>query len=125
MKLKIQPASYPFIKIHYRKQRGHEDSIFETEVSLLRELWLDLANACKSVAENMNDRSHRQAKEGLNQMFKRIMTEIEAEDRRMVNKEAYETLADLVFEINSRNDLDMVRKGQIIHDIASRLQLET
>lgn len=125
VKLHIEPESYPLIKLNYNKQREHENRLVEIEVKSKRKLWLDLANTCKTISKDMNDPSHREAKEGLTQMFKRIMSEIEAEDSRLANKKAYESLADIVFEINSRTDLDMVRKGQMIHDIASRLQLET
>ncbi len=61
---------------------------------------------------------------GFNHMSQRIVEEIEAENRRLQFKEAYESFTNFVAQISSRTDLDDVRKGQIIHDMACKLKLE-
>ena len=57
-------------------------------------------------------------------MSQRILAEIEAENRRLKFKEAYESLADFIVEVSLRPNLDKVRKAQIIYDRASELKLE-
>jgi hypothetical protein len=39
-------------------------------------------------------------------------------------KGVYESLADFVFELSGRTDLDKVRIGQLIHEKANKLKLQ-
>lgn len=52
-----------------------------------------------------------------------IMDEIAAEDKRIRNREIYDSFLDFVVAIMKRTDLDKARKAQIIHDKASLMQL--
>jgi hypothetical protein len=122
IKLNLEPASYPVIKIHLNAQ--DENNTFETEVRFPREFWLNMANSCKEVAGSMGAFTSQNIVSGLNLMHQTILLEIAAEDRRLKYQEAYESLVDFVFEINNRTDLDKVRKGQIIHDRACELKLQ-
>jgi hypothetical protein len=54
----------------------------------------------------------------------RIMADIAVERKTQRNKEIFESFADFVAETTSRRDLDRARKGQIIHEKASRLRLK-
>jgi hypothetical protein len=76
------------------------------------------------MADSMDAISSGTIKAGLNLMSQKITVEIEAEDNRLRNKEAYETFADAIAQIANRADLDKARKGQMIHDTACRLQLK-
>ena len=123
VKLKLEPASYPVIKIHLNAQG--ENNTFETEVRFPREFWLNMANSCKKVAGSLGAFTSQNIVSGLNLMHQSILVEIAAEDRRLKHQEVYESLADFVFEINNRTDLDKVRKGQMIHDRACELKLQS
>ncbi len=124
VKFKISPASYPGIKIYY-KDRGEQEYIgFETKVTFPQEYWLNLANTCQEAAKSMNAFSSQKIVSALNLMSQMVMVEIEAENRRVQYKDAYEALADYVFEVNNRADLDKVRKGQMIYDRACQLGLK-
>ena len=122
IKLNLEPASYPVIKIHLNAQG--ENNTFETEVRFPREFWMNMANSCKEVAGSMGAFTSQNIVSGLNLMHQTILLEIAAEDRRLKYQEAYESLVDFVFEINNRTDLDKVRKGQMIHDRACELKLQ-
>ena len=121
VKLKLEPASYPLIKVNLNAQG--ENNMFETEVRFPREFWMNMANSCKEVAGSMGAFTSQNIVSGLNLMHQTILLEIAAEDRRLKYQEAYESLVDFVFEINNRTDLDKVRKGQMIHDWACELKL--
>jgi hypothetical protein len=121
VKLKLEPASYPLIKVNLNAQG--ENNMFETEVRFPREFWMNMANSCKEVAGSMGAFTSQNIVSGLNLMHQTILLEIAAEDRRLKYQEAYESLVDFVFEINNRTDLDKVRKGQMIHDRACELKL--
>ena len=121
VKLKLEPASYPLIKVNLNAQG--ENNMFETEVRFPREFWMNMANSCKEVAGSMGAFTSQNIVSGLNLMHQTILLEIAAEDRRLQYQEAYESLVDFVFEINNRTDLDKVRKGQMIHDRACELKL--
>ena len=121
VKLKLEPASYPLIKVNLNAQG--ENNMFETEVRFPREFWMNMANSCKEVAGSMGAFTSQNIVSGLNLMHQTILLEIAAEDRRLKYQEAYESLVDFVFEINNRIDLDKVRKGQMIHDRACELKL--
>jgi hypothetical protein len=122
VKFKIKPKSYPLIKVHFKNQHEYEDDMLESEVAFPQEFWLDLANNCKEVAAGMGTFGSQKIVSGLNLMAQTIMAEIQAEQKRLHNKDAYESLVDFVFEINNRSDLDKVRKGQMIHDRACQLK---
>ena len=124
VRFKVKPASYPLIKIQLNSQSENENDQLETEVTFPREFWVTLADNCKDVAHSMGAFSSNKIITALHLMCQSIMSEIEAEDRRMKFREAYESLVDFVFEISDRTDLDKVRKGQMIHDRARRLQLQ-
>ena len=122
IKLKLEPASYPVIKMHLNAQ-GDNNTV-ETEVRFPREFWMNMANSCKEVAGSMGAFTSQNVVSGLNLMHQSILLEIAAEDKRLKHQAAYESLVDFVFEINNRTDLDKVRKGQLIHDRACELKLQ-
>jgi hypothetical protein len=124
MKLKIKPISYPVMEISIKNGSKHEDNFFETEVTFPMEFWLSLADTLKEGAKGMGAFGSQWVISGLNRMSQRILAEIEAEDRRLQFKETHESFTNFVVQINSRTDLDDVRKGQIIHDMAHKLKLE-
>ena len=121
VRFKIKPTSYPSIKICYKEP---EKDFLEAEVTFPKEFWISLANACRQVTGNMGAFSSQNVSTALSLMSKAIMGEISAEEKRMKNKEAYESLVDFVNEVSSRTDLDKVRKGQLIHNEAWRLRLQ-
>ena len=124
MKLKIKPISYPVMEIFLKNGSEHEDDFLETEVTFPMEFWLSLADTLKGGAKGMGAFGSQGVISGLNSMSQRIMAEIKAEERRLQFKETYESFTNFVVQINSRTDLDDVRKGQIIHDMACKLKLE-
>jgi len=124
MKLKIKLTSYPVMEISLKNRSEHEDDFLETEVTFPMEFWLSLALTLKGGAKGLGAFGSHGVISGLNSMSQGIMAEIKAEDRRLKFKEAYESFADFVVQINSRTDLDDVRKAQIIHDMAWKLKLE-
>jgi len=124
MKLKIKPISYPVMEISLKNGSEHEDDFLETEVTFPMEFWLSLALTLKGGAKGMGAFGSQGVISGLNRMSQRIMAEIEAENRRLKFKEAYESLADFIVEVSLRPNLDKVRKAQIIYDRASELKLE-
>jgi len=124
MKLEIKPTSYPIIEIFLKNGSEHEDDLLETEVTLPREFWLSLADTLREGAKGMGAFGSQRVISGFNHMAQRIVEEIEAENRRVQFKEAYESFTNFVAQISSRKDLDDVRKGQIIHDMACKLKLE-
>ena len=124
MKLKIKPRSYPVMQISLKNGSEHEDDFLETEVTFPMEFWLSLALTLKGGAKGMGAFGSQGVISGLKRMSQRIMAEIEAENQRLKFKETYESFANFVVQINSRTDLDDVRKGQIIHDMACKLKLE-
>jgi hypothetical protein len=117
VKFKIKPASYPLMKLYFNEQRENEDNALEAETEFPKEFWINLANTCREVARGMSTFSSQKIVMGL-------MAEVEAEDKRLRNKEVYESFLDFVIEVNSRTDLDKVRKGQMIHDKANKLRLQ-
>ncbi len=122
VKFKIKPKAYPLITLCLNKQ--HEDDMLETEVAFPQEFWIDLAKNCKEVAASMGAFRSQKIVSGLNAMSEKITAEIDAENKRSRYRDAYEFLADFVFEIHNRADLDKVRKGQMIHDKACQLKLQ-
>ena len=124
VELKIEAGAYPKVKLNWQPLDGDQDEVMETEVSFPKELWIDFAHACRQIADDMNAFRSGKLRAGLNVVSQRIMAEIEAEDKRLRNREAYESFAELVAQIVGREDLDKVRKGQLVHDTACRLQLK-
>jgi len=119
--LDINPERYPEMELSLNEITEHEDKLFETKVTFPKEFWLNLADTLKQVGYHGQD---DRTKEGFNSISQRIMEEIEAENRRLKFKEAYESFADFIIEINKRTDLDNVRKAQMIHDMACQMKLE-
>jgi regulatory protein YycI of two-component signal transduction system YycFG len=124
MKLKIKPISYPVMEISLENGSEHEDDFLETEVTFPMEFWSSLALTLKGGAKDMGAFGSKRIISELQRMSQRILAEIEAENRRLKFKETYESFTNFVVQINSRTDLDDVRKGQIIHDMAHKLKLE-
>jgi hypothetical protein len=125
VRIEIKPSSYPMIKLHGKQQREYENDALETDVSFPKELWMNLARACDEVAYGMDAFSSPKVQKALSLMADKIITEIDAEDRRSRYKELYESFFDFVVEINKRTDSDRVRKAQLIHDKACQIQLQS
>jgi hypothetical protein len=123
-RIEIMPSLYPMMKLHGKQQREYEDDELETNVSFPRELWMNLARACDEVAYGMDALSSPKVQNALGLMADKIITEIDAEDRRSQYRELYESFFDFVAEIIKRTDLDRVRKAQLIHDEACQIQLQ-
>jgi hypothetical protein len=123
VKFTVKPKSYPMVKFHYRGQNENDNDLFETEVTFPQEFWLNLAGMCREVASSMGVFSSQKIMAGLNLMSQTILAEIEAESRRLKYKGEYESLADFVFEMSNRTDIDKVRIGQLIHEKANKLKL--
>jgi hypothetical protein len=124
LKLEIKPTSYPVVEISFKNGSEHEDDFLETEVTLPKEFWLSLSDTLREGVRGMGAFGSQRIISGFNHMSQRIVEEIQAEHRRAQFKEAYESFTNFVAEISSRTDLDDVRKGQIIHDMACKLKLE-
>ena len=124
LKLEIKPTSYPVVEISLKNGSEHEDDFLETEVTLPKDFWLSLSDTLREGARGMGAFGSQRIISGFNHMSQRIVEEIQAEHRRAQFKEAYESFTNFVAEISSRTDLDDVRKGQIIHDMACKLKLE-
>ena len=120
--LDIKSELYPEMEISFNEISEHEDNLFEAKVTFPKEFWLNLAETLNQVANDMG--GDDPVRSGFNLVSQRIMAEIKAEERRLQFKETYESFTNFVVQINSRTDLDDVRKGQIIHDMAHKLKLE-
>ena len=125
IKVKIKPSAYPMIKLHWKQQSEFKHDGLETDVLFPRELWENIAKACDKIAHAMGAFNSPKVRKALTLMADRIMAEIDAEDRRLRHKESYESFLDFVEEISNRADLDRVRKGQLIHQKACQIQLQS
>jgi hypothetical protein len=67
--------------------------------------------------------SSKKVRDALSLMAEGILSQIEAEDKRLRYKAAYEDFFDSVVEIYNSKDFDKVRKGQLIHQKAAQLKL--
>ena len=85
---------------------------------------MHLARACDEIAHGMGAFSSPKVREALNLMADRIIAQMDAEDRRLRNKESYESFFDFVVAISNRADLDIVRKAQLIHERAEQIQIQ-
>jgi CheY-like chemotaxis protein len=122
VELMINPGLYPVVKIVLNEPMA-EHEVFEATAPLHKELWLHVARECKERAAAMDVLASQRLVSSLNSLADRILDQVNAEDKRERNREAYESFADFVAEINTRTDLDKIRKAQLIHDRASELQL--
>ena len=122
MMLDINPGRYPEMELSINIIVEDEDKLFETKVTFPREFWLNLADTLNEVAYKMYEDDP--VKSGFKLLSQRILAEIEAANRRVKFKKAYESFADFIIEINNRTDLDNVRKAQMIHDRACQMKLE-
>ena len=120
--LEVEPNSYPQVALFWRKDRGEAD--LATEILFSRELWISIARACEEVISSIAPSGAIEVQESLSLMAERIMSEVEAEDNRLRYQATYEDFFDSVVEINSRKDMDRVRRGQMIHDMAYQVKLE-
>ena len=122
VELMINPGLYPAVKIVLNEPASEHD-IFEATAPLHKEVWLHVAKECKERAAAMDVFASQRLVSGLNTLADLIFNEVNAEEKRERNREAYQSFADFVAEINSRTDLDKIRKAQLIHDKASELHL--
>ncbi|MGD8915638.1 MAG: GGDEF domain-containing protein [Syntrophobacterales bacterium] len=121
--LHVEADSYPKIRLHFREKRGDKHDELKIDVSLPKKFWVNLSDVCRQTTDSLDSYSSGTLRKALNWMSQRIMAEIELEDKRILNKEEYEILADTAAQIFNRADLDKARKGQMIHDLACRLKL--
>ena len=122
VELMINPGLYPAVKIVLNEPVSEHD-VFEATAPLHKEVWLHVAKECKERAAGMDVFASQRLVSALNSLADMIFDEVNAEEKRERNREAYESFADFVAEINTRTDLDKIRKAQLIHDKASELQL--
>jgi len=119
MELIANPNFYPVVKLMWR-EAGAQD-IFEATTPFNKEVWFKLATECRNRAAAL-DASQKMIS-CLNLVADMIMAEINAEERRERNREAYNLFADFIAEIDVRTDLDKTRKAQMIHDRAHQLKI--
>jgi CheY-like chemotaxis protein len=122
VELMINPTLYPAVKIVLNEQAS-EHEVFEVTAPLHKEVWLHVAKDCKERAAAMDVVASQGLVSALNSLGDMIFAQVNAEEKRERNREAYESFADFVSTINTRTDLDKIRKAQLIHDKASELQL--
>jgi hypothetical protein len=120
MELIANPTSYPVVKVMWREVGAQET--FEATTPFNKEVWINLATECKNRAAAI-DASQKMVS-CLNLVADMIMSEVNAEDRRERNREAYNLFADFIAEIGARTDLDKTRKAQMIHDRAHQLKID-
>jgi hypothetical protein len=123
--IEIRPELYPMIKLYGKQHSEYGRDALETDVSLPKGLWENIARTCDEIAHGMGAFNSPKVRKALTLMADRIMAEIDAEDRRLRHKESYESFLDFVEEISNRADLDRVRKGQLIHEKACQIQLQS
>jgi ribosomal protein L31E len=123
--IEIRPKMYPMIKIHWKQQSEYKHDALETDVSFPKELWENIAKTCDEIGHGMGAFSSPKMRKVLTLMAARIMAEIDAEDKRLRYKESYESFLDFVEATSNRADLDRVRKGQLIHEKACQIQLQS
>jgi CheY-like chemotaxis protein len=122
VELMINPGLYPAVKIVLNEPVS-EHEVLEATAPLRKEVWLHVAKECKERAAAMDVFASQKLVSALNSLADMIFDQVNAEEKRERNREAYESFADFVTEINSRTDLDKIRRAQLIHDKASELQL--
>ena len=123
VELTVSPKLYPTVKVVFKDNSSPESAVLEASSPLHKEVWLSLAKDCKNHASQMDVFASQELVSVLHQFADSIMSEIHAEEKRERNRDAYQAFADFVAEINSRADLDNVRKAQMIHDRAAELKL--
>jgi hypothetical protein len=122
VELMINPGLYPAVKIVLNEPVS-EHEVFEATAPLHKEVWLHVARECKERAAAMDVFVSQRLVSSLNSLADMIFDQVNAEEKRERNREAYESFADFVAEIGTRIDLDKIRKAQLIHDKACELQL--
>lgn len=122
VELAINPRLYPAVKIVLNEPVS-EQEVFEATAPLHKEVWLHLAKECKERAAAMDVFASQRLVSSLNSLADMIFDQVNAEEKRERNREAYESFADFVAAISGRTDLDKIRRAQLIHDKASELQL--
>lgn len=124
VEVRLSPKLYPTVKVLLKDNSSQENAALEATSPLHKEVWLKLANDCKQHASQIDAFASQELISALNLFADSIMTEIHAEEKRERNRDAYQAFADFVVQINSRSDLDSVRKAQMIHDRAAGLRLD-
>ncbi|HYA02489.1 MAG TPA: hypothetical protein VEI04_05190 [Syntrophobacteria bacterium] len=119
----IHPASYPVARLIWTQRIQDEDDQYGRRILLDRDFWVDFANMCKKATSRIDGIDSQTLTIALSVISSMIMDEIAAEDKRIRNREIYDSFLDFVVAIMKRTDLDKARKAQIIHDKASLMQL--
>ena len=122
--LLVIPNAYPTVKLLVRKEPASDDEMSVNTISFHREMWRTLAKYCKQRVAHADISLSQELVISLNAIADAIMSEVNADEKRERNKDAYQSFADFVAKINARTDLDKLRKAQIIHDRASELKLD-
>jgi hypothetical protein len=118
----VNPGLYPAARI-VLNEPASEQEVFEATAPLHKEVWLHVAKDCRERAAAMDGSASQRLVSALNSLADMIFNEVNAEEKRERNRETYESFADFVAAINTRTDLDKIRKAQLIHDKAFELQL--
>jgi hypothetical protein len=122
--LLVAPDVYPTVKLLARKEGGSDEEMSVNTISFHREMWRTLAKYCKQRLAQADISPSQELARSLNALADSIMSEVNADEKRERNRDAYQAFADFVAKTNARTDLDMVRKAQIIHDRASELKFD-
>jgi hypothetical protein len=125
-KIKLNPASYPFVQLIWEGGGQQDFSRFEEQALFPMEWWSSLAYTAEVIVDEMDTTTEENQKlaEILTSISDRIKTEIALEEKRLRYKDSYESFADYVGKISQREDLDNLRKAQMIHDMALQLKLD-
>jgi hypothetical protein len=100
-----------------------ENDKYGKRIFLDRDFWVDFANICKKATSRLDDINSQTLTIALNVISSMIMDEIAAEDKRIRNREIYDSFLDFVVATMTRTDFDKARKGQVIHDKACLIKL--
>jgi len=125
-KIKLDPASYPFVQLIWEERGEQELSRIEEQALFPVEWWTRLVYTAEIIVDEMDTTTSENQKlaEILTLISDRIRTEIALEEKRIRYKSSYESFADYVGKISQREDLDNLRKAQMIHDMALQLKLD-
>jgi len=119
----IHPASYPLARLVWAEEIRKEDDKFGRTITLDRDFWLEFSRMCELASKRIEDSPLGTLAIALSVISSMIVDGIDAELKRERNNETYAAFLDFVVDIMRKPDLDKGRKGQIIHDKASRIRL--
>lgn len=119
----VHPASYPAARLVWTEKIQNEEDKYGRKISLDRDFWVDFATICEKAATRIDASKSQTLTIALSVISSVITDEIAAEDKRVRNRDIYDSFLDFVVATMKRTDFDKARKGQIIHDTACLIKL--